>query len=275
MTRLLEEVALAIQGVAAEVLEPAFARREDLQAWEKSAGEVVTAADVEAERRLGLRLAELQPGAPMVGEEATAREPTLPARWLAEAPRVWLVDPLDGTANFIAGSPDWAVMVALVEHGLTMASWMWRPADRHLFVAERGSGASLNGQQLFCPAAPHEVGELTGAILTRYFDETTKSTLTRNTHRFAHVTPGRRCVGVEYPMIAQGHQHFALFHRTLPWDHAPGVLLIEEAGGRACRLDGTVYRPAQTTSGLLIAADEPTWTTVRDNLLDSTQQPNA
>ena len=275
MTRLLEEVALAIQEVAAEVLEPAFARREELEVWEKSAGEVVTAADVEVERLLGLRLAALQPGVPMVGEEVTARDPTLPVRWLAEAPRVWLVDPLDGTANFIAGSPDWAVMVALVEHGRTVASWMWRPADRHLFVAERGSGAWLNGQQLLCPAPPHEVGELTGAILTRYFDEATKATLTRNTHRFGHVTPGRRCVGIEYPMIAHGYQHFALFHRTLPWDHAPGVLLIEEAGGRACRLDGTAYRPAQLANGLLIAADEPTWTTVRDNLLDSTQLPRA
>lgn len=119
MTRLLEEVALAIVEVAAEVLEPAFARREELQPWEKSVGEVVTTADVEAERRLGLRLAELHPGVPMVGEESTGREPTLPAKWLAEAPRVWLVDPLDGTANFVAGSHDWAVMVALVEHGVT------------------------------------------------------------------------------------------------------------------------------------------------------------
>lgn len=133
-------------------------------------------------------------------------------------------------------------------------------------------GAQLGkGQKLLCPAPPHEVGELTGAILTRYFDETTRSMLTRNTHRFGEVTAGRRCVGVEYPMIAQGHQHFALFHRTLPWDHAPGVLLIEEAGGRACRLDGAAYRPAQMTNGLLIAADEPTWTMVRDNLLDRTE----
>jgi fructose-1,6-bisphosphatase/inositol monophosphatase family enzyme len=53
------------------------------------------------------------------------------------------------------------------------------------------------------------------------------------------------------------------------------VLLIEEAGGRACRLDGTAYQPAQTANGLLIAADEQAWTTVRDNLLDSTQQPMA
>ncbi len=90
-------MALAVQEVAAAVLEPAFDRREELQVWEKSAGEVVTAADVEAERRLGLRLAELQPGVPMVGEEARAREPTLSVKRVAEAPRVWLVDPL-GTA---------------------------------------------------------------------------------------------------------------------------------------------------------------------------------
>lgn len=236
---------------------------------------MVTAADVEAERRLGLRLAELLPGVPMVGEEATAREPTLSGSWPAETPRVWLVDPLDGTANFIAGSNDWAVMVALVERGITVASWMWRPADRRLFVAERGSGASLNGQRLLCPAAPREVGELAGAVLTRYFNEVTRSILTRNTHRFAKVTAGRRCAGVEYPMIAEGHQHFALFHRTVPWDHAPGVLLIEEAGGRACRLDGVAYLPAQVTSGLLIAADELTWTTARENLFYSNQRPRA
>ncbi len=275
MTQLLEKVALAMQEVAAEILEPAFAHREELEAWEKSAGEVVTAADVEAERRLGLRLGELQPGVPLVGEEATAREPTLPGRWLAEAPRAWLVDPLDGTANFIAGSDDWAVMVALVEHGLTVASWIWRPVDGCLFVAERGSGAFLNGQRLLCPATPNEVGEMTGAILARYFDETTKSTLARNSHRFADVTAGRRCAGVEYPMIAEGHHHFALFHRTLPWDHAPGVLLIEEVGGRACRLDGSAYGVAQTTTGLLVAANDHTWTSVRDNLLDNNQQPSA
>ena len=65
----------------------------------------------------------------------------------------------------------------------------------------------MNGARLVCPGAPHEVGEPTGAILTLYFDQTTQSTLTRN--RFIRVTAGRRCVGVEYPMIAQGHQRLA------------------------------------------------------------------
>lgn len=265
---MIEDVALVIKEVAAEVLEPAFARRAELEAWEKAPGESVTAADVEAERLLGLRLADLQPGVPMVGEEVTSRDPTLPGAWLAEAPRVWLVDPLDGTANFIAGSPDWAVMVALVEQGVTVASWIWRPVDRRMFVAERGGGAWLNGQRILCPPAPHESSRLTGAVLTRYFEEATRVSLAKNAHRFSQITGGRRCAGVEYPMIAEGHQHFGLFHRTLPWDHAPGVLLVEEAGGRACRIDGSPYRPASTSTGLLVAVNATTWTTVRENLFE-------
>ena len=266
LTGLLDDVAVVIREVAAEVLEPRFARRHEIEVWEKSVGEVVTSADIEAERMLGARLAELQPGVPMVGEEAAASDPSLPSAWLARAPRVWLVDPLDGTANFVSGSPDWAVLVALVEHGVTVAAWMWRSVDRRLFVAERGGGAWADGKRLRCPPAPLDVWNLSGAVLMRFFDPDTRSILEEHTGRFGTVTAGRRCVGVEYPMIAVGHQHFALFQRCLPWDHAPGALLVEEAGGRACRLDESPYAPAQTSKGLLVAADGQTWTTVRDNL---------
>jgi len=177
---------------------------------------------------------------------------------------VWLVDPLDGTANFVAGSPDWAVMVALVERGITVASWMWRPVESRLFVAERGGGA---GRRILCPPAPTAADDLTGAVLSRFLDPAIRSTVASNAHRFAAITSGSMCAGVDYPMIAEGDQHFALFQRTLPWDHAPGVLLLEEAGGWARRLDGSEYRPAQTSAGLLVSADEPSWVTVHDQLL--------
>lgn len=204
LTGLLDDVAGVLKDVAAEVLEPCFARCNEINAWEKSAGEVVTAADVEAEHLLSARLGELLPGVPVVGEEATAAELALPAALLAEAPRVWLVDPLDGTANFVAGSADWAVMVALVEHGVTVASWMWRPVDKRLFVAERGAGAWADGRRLVCPPAPTAAGDLTGAVLTRFLDDAMKCTLASNAHRFAKITPGRLCLAVDYPMIATG-----------------------------------------------------------------------
>ena len=87
---------------------------------------------------------------------------------------------------------------------MTVASWMWRPIGGRLFVAERGRGAWADGQRLLCPAVPHDVGDLTGAVLIRFLDEATRSIVGSNAHRFAHVTAGRMCVGVEYPMIAEG-----------------------------------------------------------------------
>lgn len=263
---MLDHVAGIIQEVSAEVLEPRFAALGELNAWHKAPGEVVTSGDIEAERLLIRRLAELAPGVPVLGEEAAAADPSLPAA-LANAPRLWLVDPLDGTANFVAGSPDWAIMVALLEHGTTVASWIWRPVGRRLFVAERGGGAWAGDRRIVCPTPPTDIGALAGSVLTRFLGDDVRSSVAANAQYFAQVTDGRMCAGVEYPMIAEGDQHFAFFGRTLSWDHAPGVLLVEEAGGWPRRLDDSGYRPAQTSFGLLVAADEHTWIAVRDHLL--------
>ena len=82
----------------------------------------------------------LEPGVPVVGEEAPPRDPSIVAA-ATEHERVWLLDPLDGTRSFIAGSPDFATMIALVEHGVTTAAWVWQPVHAHMFVAVRGRGA--------------------------------------------------------------------------------------------------------------------------------------
>ena len=264
---LVDRVTTILQEVAAEVIEPRFANLADGDVEEKAPNELVTSADTEAEALIARRLGELLPGMPVVGEEETSVNGDVPYALLAEAPRVWLVDPLDGTSNFVAGSPDWGVMAALVERGRTVLSWIWRPVDRRLFVAERGSGAYADGRRLVRPRAPAEAARLRGGVLRRFLDESVRATVDRNAGRFAGVTTGRMCAAVEYPLIAEGEQDFAVFGRTLPWDHAPGALLVEEAGGLARRHDGTPYGPGQTTSGLLVAAGAAAWATVRVDLL--------
>jgi hypothetical protein len=82
-----------------------------------------------------------------------------------------------------------------------------------------------------------------GAVLTRFLDQGTAALIAANAHRFAAIQPGRACAGCEYPAVAEGEEDFGLFWRTLPWDHAPGVLLVSETGGAALRLDGSAYRP--------------------------------
>jgi len=260
----MDDVPCILRDVSALSIEPRFNALGDLDARCKSPGEVVTIADEEAEEALRRRLRDLLRGSTVVGEEACSADPTLVAALGGE--RTWLVDPLDGTANFVAGSTDWAVMVALIERGTTSASWIWRPAASVMYMAERGAGATRNGISLTRDRAPLEVADLHGAVLTRFLDETTATAVAANAGRFKAVTAGHRCAGVDYPALVEGDEDFVLFWRTLPWDHAPGALLVQEAGALVRRLDGGFYQPTQTSVGLLAAADEQTWNTTRATL---------
>jgi fructose-1,6-bisphosphatase/inositol monophosphatase family enzyme len=181
--------------------------------------------------------------------------------------RAWLVDPLDGTANFIAGSADWAVMVALLVNGDAALAWIWQPVAGRMYVAERGSGASCNGAALKVESTDRADGKLRGAVLTKFLPPAIADSVRRNSSRFGAISKGRYCAGVEYPAVIAGEQDFALFWRTLPWDHVPGALLLQEAGGVARRPDGAPFLPFGEGDGLLIASGESAWSSAR-RLLD-------
>ena len=255
---LLDGVADLVREVSATVIVPRFRALEDGEVTEKAPGDVVTAADTEAERLLREGLERLLPGAPVVGEEAGSANPSL-LNAVAGAEQAWLVDPLDGTTNFVSGSTDWGTMVALVRAGRTTASWMWHPTSGRMYRAELGSGAWCDETRLVVGGAPMDESRLVGAVLTRFLDESTRVAVARNAWRFGEILPGRKCAAVEYPDVICGDHHFALYWRTLPWDHAPGTLLLTEAGGVVRRPDGTNYLPGDQRVGLLVARNATTW----------------
>jgi fructose-1,6-bisphosphatase/inositol monophosphatase family enzyme len=150
---LMDEVGEVLREVSAEVIEPRFnALRED-DVRSKSPGELVTVADEEAERRLKTELSVLIPEALFVGEEEFSGSSGLPDALRSE--KIWLVDPLDGTANFVSGSPLWAVMVALVRGGETRAAWIWQPAAKVMYQAEVGAGATRKGNIIVLPQSSY------------------------------------------------------------------------------------------------------------------------
>jgi fructose-1,6-bisphosphatase/inositol monophosphatase family enzyme len=104
-------------------------------------------------------------------------------------------------------------------------------------------------------------------VLRRFLDAETAARVDANAVGFAELTTGRMCTGTEYPAIIEGEQDFALFTRTLPWDHAPPALILEEAGGIARRLDGSAYVSGDDRVGLLAAANQAAWARAR-GLLD-------
>jgi fructose-1,6-bisphosphatase/inositol monophosphatase family enzyme len=266
-TKIFDDVATIMREVSAEVIEPRWGCLRDGEVGSKSEGEAVTVADQEAEVLLTARLAAQWPLAPVVGEEACSARPDLIG--VLASGRAWLVDPLDGTANFVAGSPSWAVMVALVEDGLTVASWIWQPVSQRMYIAELGNGAVRNGAPLPAAGKSRDPSEMRGTVFARFLDPGTTATLAANAHRFASVKPGQACAGYEYPAVVEGEEDFVLFWRTLPWDHAPGALLVNETAGAATRLDGTAYRPAAPGPGLLVTSAEAAWPAVKASLFSA------
>lgn len=252
------------EAVATEIL-PRFRSLSADEVSEKSPGDLVTVADKRSEELITRRLRAVA-DVPVVGEEATAADPGLTAA-LREAPEAWLVDPVDGTANFVAGSERFAVMAAFVRGGETVASWIVQPMLGHTYVAEKGSGAFRDGRRVRRQPAPADPAKLRGDALTRFLSEDEKAHVAAAVPRFAEVGQATKCAGVDYPRLLDGERDFILFHRTLPWDHAPGSLLLAEAGACVRRPDGTEYRPGDDGVGLLSAADEDCWKTVRELLL--------
>lgn len=264
----IDKVGEVVREAAEVAIAPRFRQLAAHDFEEKTPGEVVTVADREAETMIAARLREMLPGVPVVGEEAVALDATL-LDALRTEPMAWLVDPLDGTVNFANGDPHWAVMVALVREGETVASWIHRHTDDRLYVAERGSGAWCDGLRLTCATGRSALATLRGAVLPRFLTDEERARIVPALDRFERVSDGYTCAGYEYPAIIEGEQEFALFQRLLPWDHAPGTLLLTEAGGVARRPDGSPLTLDHTRRGLLLASSETVWETVRATLYGS------
>lgn len=233
-----------------------------------SAIDWVTAADEAAERALRPRLLELFPAAQIVGEEAVAQDESL-LDAISQPGLVILVDPIDGTRNFASGLSLFGVMVAFVSNGKLLASVICDPICRDWAIARRGDGAwirhSDGHKQMLRAAAPRSVAHMEGCGLWLYMPEEQRANLASRLTTFAS-NAAYRCAAQEYRLIAGGHYDFALYHKLSPWDHAPGVLLHEEAGGYCAHFDGQPYDPRRRDGGLLCAADRASWQAIHDAL---------
>lgn len=227
----------------------------------KSAQDLVTEADEAAERFICAELAKAFPQALLVGEEAATADPSLPGR-LAEAELAFVIDPIDGTLNYASDLPLFAVMAAALVKGETVAAVIHDPIVADSALALRGEGAWLirsDGSERELQAArPAAPAAMTAMVSWQYFPEPMRSALPSRFPAFADVG-SLRCCGQEYRQAAAGNGHVLLYGRLNPWDHAPGSLLMAEAGAHIRLLDGSLYRPGHPATGLLCAPDEASW----------------
>jgi myo-inositol-1(or 4)-monophosphatase len=201
---------------------------------EKKKNDFVTLADRESEERIVDVLRGRFPGDAFLAEEGGAHGGS------GAGARVWIIDPLDGTSNFVSGFPFWCVSIAAREGDELVAAVVWDPLRDEMYTAERGGGAWRNGTRLSVTRRPG----LEGAFVATGFPF-------RNRHKidsylalfkavFVHARAIRRAgsAALDLAYVAAGVFDGFFEFRLAPWDVAAGALLIEEAGGALTDFDG-------------------------------------
>ena len=251
------ELSKAVHAIMIEAAERAILPHyQTLAAHEiiaKAADDAVTVADHEAEEILSDLLGKLLPEAAIVGEEAAHADPAVLDR-LGDA-LCWIIDPLDGTNNFANGKPPFGILVALAERGETIGGWIYDPLRQRFCHAERGSGAWIGDERITARASG--ASPPIAAISLVFANADKREAL--KTHIAPHYTlvDIPRCAAEQYPRIVLGENDITIFERTLAWDHAAGVLFLNEAGGKVCRPDGSPYRVDEHMRPSLIGAATP------------------
>jgi fructose-1,6-bisphosphatase/inositol monophosphatase family enzyme len=222
----------------------------------------VTAADRAAERRLELGLKNLYPAAAFIGEESAAANAGLVARLDHERGAFWIVDPLDGTRNFVEGRSEFGTIVALIENGEIRQGWIYAIPDRACATGSAGDGVTWRGEAV--EPAPASGETLSGYRATNSMDPKWKDRIMPVLRRRFETGPAR-CSAYAYINLVRGERDFAVYSRVYPWDHAAGVLMLREVGGRAAYLDDeTPYAPRMTVGRpLLVAGNAANWERVR------------
>jgi fructose-1,6-bisphosphatase/inositol monophosphatase family enzyme len=222
----------------------------------KAKNDVVTIADKDAEAILEEGLARLLPEASVVGEEAAFADPGVFDR-LSER-LCWIIDPLDGTNNFAEGKAPFGILVALVEGGETIAGWILDALSGRRCYAALGGGAFVDDERIAARGTGASPPVAANSLV--YMSPAKRAAV--QTHIAPHYTlvDIPRCAAEQYPRLVLGQNDVAVFERTLPWDHAAGVLFVNEAGGKAARPDGSAYHVADyARPGLVGAASPALW----------------
>ncbi len=252
---------LVRQVAKAEIL-PRFRQLDAVDVRSKShADDLVTVADLAAETALTAGATRVLPDAAVVGEEAVSADPLVLDR-IAGPGRTVVLDPIDGTWNFAHGLAVFGVILAVVEAGETVFGLLYDPVFDDWVAAQRGAGAWFETgagarRALRFEAAP-PVTEAGGYVPLALYPAARRAEVAREMAAI-HRAGTLRCSCHEYRQLLTGGAEFCLAAMLNVWDHAAGVLAVQEAGGQAALADGTPYRPELRAGHLITAADAPLW----------------
>jgi len=226
-------VMMAAARKAARALKRDFGELEKLQVSLKGPGNFVSAADRRAEETLHAELMKARPGYGFLGEEGGHREG-------ADKSHTWIVDPLDGTTNFLHGIPQFAISIGLERESTVVAGLIYNPANDEMFVAERGKGAFLNDQRIRVAARKRLADSVIACGLPHHGRGDIELSRKETGAMQEHVAGLRRfgAAALDLAWVAAGRLDGYWERDVNAWDVAAGVILVREAGGFVTDCDG-------------------------------------
>jgi myo-inositol-1(or 4)-monophosphatase len=224
-----------------------FGELEHLQVSKKGLADFVTAADLKAERFLRDELTKVRPGYGFLGEEGGLLEGT-------DKSHTWIVDPIDGTTNFLHAIPHFAINIALQRDDAIVAGVTYNPITNELFWAEKGKGAFLNDRRLRVSGRKTMDEALVGTG-NPFLGRPGHAQFLKELHQVGPRVAGLRRMGaasLDLAWVAAG-KYDGFWERDLkPWDIAAGMLLVTEAGGKWTDMDGSLNA---LTTGNIVATN--------------------
>lgn len=266
----LDQFALILEEAAEKEVMPAFGHLGKGAIRTKDGPtDLVTDADEASERLITERLLASFPDSIVIGEEAVAKgETNLDS--LKDATLAFIIDPIDGTRNYAAATPLFGLIGAVVEKGEITAGVIIEPITQRRFCALKGKGAWSqlpDGERTPLKVAPPiPVDQMEIHLSTGFMPQELRD---RVNSRLSHVGAVSMflCSAHDYRLLGEGYRHGLMYYKLMPWDHAAGWLIHQEAGGYSAHFDGTPYRPYHTTGGILYAPDEASWKALHKELL--------
>jgi len=214
---------------------------------------MLTEADLACQQALTRHLPNIAPY-PVLGEEMTQEQQD--DLWLSHQDGLWVVDPIDGTTNFINGLPHFAISVALMRHGKSILGAIFNPISDELFTAASGQGAFLNGVLLPRKKITNNMVDAIAGIDAKYL---CSATLAARLHSVAPFG-SQRSMGsstLDWCYLAAGRYDLYLHGGQRLWDYAAGALILEEAGGCIASLQHEDFWSDTPWKRSVIAAREP------------------
>ena len=218
---------------AARGLNRDFGELAELQVAKKAPADFVTAADLKAEQVIFEELSRARPGYSFHGEERGLIEGS-------DKTHTWIVDPLDGTTNFLHAIPHFAINIALQRDGAIVAGVTYNPVSNELFWAEKGRGAFVNDHRLRVAARQKLDETIVGAGIP-FLGHGLPATFLKELHQVSQRVAGVRSLGataLDLAWVAAGRFDAFWDRKSFPWDYAAGMLLVTEAGGKVTTADG-------------------------------------